>query len=159
MWGKLTKWRRSFGAPIAASMAGFHFQRNRGRRRLAAALDLLRENSVSDAVRMLQAVAEDKTAHIQQDSKDGADAYRNLGAIAGLGDPRQAKHRVSARIAAADIEWSQKSRQSLRGCDRGGRGDPAVSVIPPAFRPCAARRSGWRERVKHRAPAGALPST
>jgi hypothetical protein len=58
-----------------------------GDERLQTALNLLQSNNVADAVRILQAVAEDKTTRIQQDSKDAAAAYRNLGAIAGLGDP------------------------------------------------------------------------
>jgi tetratricopeptide (TPR) repeat protein len=62
-----------------------------GDERLRKALDLLRAGKVADAVPLLQAVAEDKTARIRQDSQVAAVAFRNLGAIAGLADPKQAR--------------------------------------------------------------------
>ena len=55
-----------------------------GDEQLRKALDLLQAGKVTEAVPLLQAVAEDKTARIGQDSKLAAAAYRNLGAIAGL---------------------------------------------------------------------------
>jgi tetratricopeptide (TPR) repeat protein len=68
-----------------------------GDARLQQALDLLKENKIADATRLLNAVAEDKTALAGQetaraakDRKDAAIAYRNLGAIAGLADPKRA---------------------------------------------------------------------
>jgi tetratricopeptide (TPR) repeat protein len=68
-----------------------------GDTRLQQALDLLKENKIADAARLLNAVAEDKTAHAGQetaqaakDRKEAAIAYRNLGAIAGLADPKRA---------------------------------------------------------------------
>jgi tetratricopeptide (TPR) repeat protein len=58
--------------------------------RLKRALELLKQNKVAEATALFQAVADDKAARIQQDSKDAAAAYRNLGAIAGLADPKRA---------------------------------------------------------------------
>jgi tetratricopeptide (TPR) repeat protein len=62
-----------------------------GDERLQQALDLLRAGNVTAAVPLLQAVAEEKTARIRQDSAVAAAAYRNLGAIAGLADPKKAR--------------------------------------------------------------------
>jgi tetratricopeptide (TPR) repeat protein len=68
-----------------------------GDARLQHALDLLKENEIADATQLLKTFAEDKTAHAEQattqaekDRTDAAIAYRNLGAIAGLRDPKQA---------------------------------------------------------------------
>ena len=61
-----------------------------GDERLAKALDLLKANKVAEAAELFRAVAADKAAQIKRDSKVAAAAYRNLGAIAGLGDPKRA---------------------------------------------------------------------
>jgi tetratricopeptide (TPR) repeat protein len=58
--------------------------------RLQQALDLLKENKITEASQLLQAFAESKTARIDKDRKEAAIAYRNLGAIAGLADPKRA---------------------------------------------------------------------
>jgi tetratricopeptide (TPR) repeat protein len=69
-----------------------------GDARLQQALDLLKAQKVEDAARLLRVIADDKTAQIRQDqarlkadSLDAAAAYRNLGAIAGLADPKSAR--------------------------------------------------------------------
>jgi hypothetical protein len=62
----------------------------RGDERLQKALDLLKAHNVAEAEVLFRAVAAAKVARIKQDSKDAAAAYRNLGAIAGLGDPKRA---------------------------------------------------------------------
>ena len=61
-----------------------------GDERLQKALALLKANKVAEAATLFRAVAADKAARIKRDSKDAAAAYRNLGAIAGLGDPKSA---------------------------------------------------------------------
>ena len=61
-----------------------------GDARLQQALDLLKMNRVADAEILFRAVAADKAAHIRQDTRDAAVAYRNLGAITGLRDPKAA---------------------------------------------------------------------
>ena len=68
-----------------------------GDARLRQALDLLKANKVAEASQLLSAFASDKTAQAEQataqaekDRKDAAAAYRNLGAIAGLRDPKRA---------------------------------------------------------------------
>jgi tetratricopeptide (TPR) repeat protein len=58
--------------------------------RLQRALDLLKVNQIAEAEALFQAVAEDKASRIAQDKKDAAAAFRNLGAIAGLRDPKKA---------------------------------------------------------------------
>ena len=58
--------------------------------RLQKALAFLKENEVADAARLLNAVAEDKSARAEENRNEAAVAYRNLGAIAGLRDPKVA---------------------------------------------------------------------
>ncbi len=61
-----------------------------GDSRLQQALDLLKANKTAEAEPLLEAFAEDKRAQIEKDRKEAAIAYRNLGAIAGLADPKRA---------------------------------------------------------------------
>ena len=86
-----------------------------GDTRLQQALDLLRENKIADATQLLNAVAEDKTARAGQetalaakDQKDAAIAYRNLGAFAGLNDPKKA-----LEAYAKAVELDPADRESL----------------------------------------------
>jgi tetratricopeptide (TPR) repeat protein len=69
-----------------------------GDSRLQQALELLKANKTTEATQLLSAFAEDKEARAEQaiaraskDRKEAAIAYRNLGAIAGLADPKQAR--------------------------------------------------------------------
>ena len=69
-----------------------------GDERLQKALDLLKANKPQDAEPLFRAVADEKAARVrtdrarlEKDSKAAAAAYRNLGAIAGLGDPKRAR--------------------------------------------------------------------
>jgi tetratricopeptide (TPR) repeat protein len=71
---------------------------SKGDERLQKALDLLKANKPQDAEPLFRAVAEEKAARVrtdrarlERDSKVAAAAYRNLGAIAGLGDPKRAR--------------------------------------------------------------------
>jgi tetratricopeptide (TPR) repeat protein len=57
---------------------------------LQRALDLLKANQIAEAEALFQVVADDKASRIMQDKKDAAAAFRNLGVIAGLRDPRKA---------------------------------------------------------------------
>ena len=96
-----------------------------GDERLAKALDLLKANKVAEAAELFRAVAADKAARIKQDSKDAAAAYRNLGAIAGLGDPKRALEAYTKAIELDpdDIEsllWVA-SLEKDRGNLRAGR--------------------------------------
>jgi tetratricopeptide (TPR) repeat protein len=61
-----------------------------GDSRLQKALDLLKANKIGEAVSLLEAFADDKETRIEKDRKEAAIAYRNLGAIAGLADPKRA---------------------------------------------------------------------
>ena len=77
-----------------------------GDARLQQALDLLKENKIADAAQLLKTFAEDKTVQAEQatsqaekDRKEAAIAYRNLGAIAGLRDPRQALEAYGKALA------------------------------------------------------------
>jgi tetratricopeptide (TPR) repeat protein len=69
-----------------------------GDERWQKALDLLKANKPQDAEPLFRTVAEEKAARVrtdrarlEKDSKAAAAAYRNLGAIAGLGDPKRAR--------------------------------------------------------------------
>jgi tetratricopeptide (TPR) repeat protein len=73
-----------------------------GDSRMQQALDLLKANKIAEASQLLRAFAEAKTARAEEetaraeeetaraakDRKEAAIAYRNLGAIAGLADPK-----------------------------------------------------------------------
>jgi tetratricopeptide (TPR) repeat protein len=68
-----------------------------GDKRLQQALNLLNDNNVAEATQILTVAAEDKCTRAEQaatqtekDHKEAAIAYRNLGAIAGLRDPKRA---------------------------------------------------------------------
>jgi tetratricopeptide (TPR) repeat protein len=61
-----------------------------GDSRLQQAFSLLKENKITEAAQLLNAFAEDKMVRIEKDRKEAAIAYRNLGAIAGLADPKRA---------------------------------------------------------------------
>ena len=74
--------------------------------RLQQALDLLKANKIAEATQLLNAFAEDKmaraeqaTAQAEKDRKDAAIAYRNLGAIAGLADPKRALEAYEKALA------------------------------------------------------------
>jgi tetratricopeptide (TPR) repeat protein len=77
-----------------------------GDARLQQALDLLKANKIADATQLLKLVAEDKTARAGQetaraekDRKEAAIAYRNLGAIAALVDPKRALEAYEKALA------------------------------------------------------------
>ena len=61
-----------------------------GDERMKSALKLLQENKVAEAEQLFHAVALDKEARAKQNRQEAAAAYRNLGAIAGLRDPKRA---------------------------------------------------------------------
>jgi tetratricopeptide (TPR) repeat protein len=67
-------------------------------RRYAQALELLKAGKPAEAEPLLREVAEEKAARIKNDSKDAAAAFRNLGAIAGLGDPKRAREAYARAI-------------------------------------------------------------
>jgi tetratricopeptide (TPR) repeat protein len=70
-----------------------------GHPRLQEALDLLKENKIAEATQLLNAVAEDKTSQAERDRKEAAIAYRNLGAIAALHDPKSAREAYAKSVA------------------------------------------------------------
>ena len=85
---------KALGAAVADAQAGAA----QGDERLQRALALLKANKPQDAEPLFRAVAEEKAARVradrarlEKDSKVAAAAYRNLGAIAGLGDPKRAR--------------------------------------------------------------------
>lgn len=59
--------------------------------RYASALQSLKDGNVEQAELLLRNLAEETAKRAGMESKRAADAYRRLGAIAGLGDPRRAR--------------------------------------------------------------------
>lgn len=62
-----------------------------GDERLVQALQLLQAKKPEQAEPLLLSVAEEKAARIEKDSKDAAEAYRGLAAIASVSDPGRAQ--------------------------------------------------------------------
>jgi tetratricopeptide (TPR) repeat protein len=60
-------------------------------RRYASALQSLKDGNVEQAESLLRMLAEETASRVDAESKRAADAYRRLGAIAGLGDPKRAR--------------------------------------------------------------------
>src|SRR5262245_55810034 len=95
---------RALGDAVADAQEGAA----QGDERLQKALDLLKANRPQDAEPLFRAVADEKAARVKKDSKDAAAAYRNLGAIAGLGDPKRAREAY-----AKALEYDGEDPQAL----------------------------------------------
>src|SRR5215467_14147608 len=87
--------------------------------RLQRALDLLKANKIVEAEAVFRAVAEEKAARIKLDRKDAATAFRNLGAIAGLGDPKRA---LDAYVRAVELDPDDLDSMLWVGWIQLGRG-------------------------------------
>jgi tetratricopeptide (TPR) repeat protein len=74
--------------------------------RYPVALTLLREGHPKKAIPILQSVADDTAARANQARGEAAAAYRHLGAIAGLSDPKTARddYRKALEFSPADQE-------------------------------------------------------
>jgi tetratricopeptide (TPR) repeat protein len=90
---------QAVGAAVTNIVAGA----NAGDMRLQQALDLLKAGNVENASMLLRMVADEAQARIREDSKQAAAAWRNLGAIAGLRDPKSARE-AYARAVMLDAE-------------------------------------------------------
>lgn len=77
---------KAVGEAVAAASQGTA----EGDERMAKALALLKENRIAEAEALFRAVAADKEAWAKQNARAAAIAYRNLGAITGLRDPKRA---------------------------------------------------------------------
>jgi tetratricopeptide (TPR) repeat protein len=84
---------------VSTAVADIAKRAAEGDARLQQALDLLKAGKVEEASQLLQAFADDKSARIKQDSKEAAIAWRNLGAIAGLRDPKRARDAFARAVA------------------------------------------------------------
>jgi tetratricopeptide (TPR) repeat protein len=69
--------------------------------RYATALALLKAGKPQEAEPLLEAVAKDKAARFEQSREEAAGAYRHLGSIAGIGDPKRAR---AAYAKALDLD-------------------------------------------------------
>jgi tetratricopeptide (TPR) repeat protein len=70
-----------------------------GDARLARALDLLKEGKVAEAEPLFRAVAEEREQASKAAGREAAEAWRNLGAIAGLADPKKAREAYAHAVA------------------------------------------------------------
>jgi tetratricopeptide (TPR) repeat protein len=70
-----------------------------GDTRLARALDLLKEGKVAEAEPLFRAVAEEREQASKVARHEAAEAWRNLGAIAGLADPKKAREAYAHAVA------------------------------------------------------------
>jgi tetratricopeptide (TPR) repeat protein len=74
--------------------------------RYAKALDLLKAGNTNEAAAELEIVAREAKASVVRDQKRAAAAYRNLGAIAGIAEPKKARtaYAEAARLDLEDID-------------------------------------------------------
>ncbi len=77
---------KAVGEAVAAASQGAA----EGDERMATALALLKENRIAEAEALFRDVAADRETQAKQNARAAAIAYRNLGAIAGLRDPKRA---------------------------------------------------------------------
>ncbi|NOG71197.1 tetratricopeptide repeat protein, partial [Roseicella sp. DB1501] len=131
---------RAVGEAVAAAAEGAA----RGDARLQTALDLLKANRVAEAEALFQAVATEKAERIRQDRRDAAAAFRNLGAIAGLRDPKRAleAYRQAAELDPEDIEsiyWT-----GWLSLERGDLGE-AEARLRTVLRLAGANGQDWYE--------------
>jgi tetratricopeptide (TPR) repeat protein/pimeloyl-ACP methyl ester carboxylesterase len=109
---------KAIGAAVDAAAQGA----SAGDARLQRALEFLKAGNAKEAEPMFRAVAEEKAARIKTDSKDAATAFRNLGAIAGLADPKRAldAYQKAAELDPDDMNsifwvgWMQLERGNLQ---------------------------------------------
>jgi tetratricopeptide (TPR) repeat protein len=108
---------RAVGEAVTAAAEGAA----RGDARLAQALDLLKAGKTAEAATLFRTVAEEREKAAASAGREAAAAYRNLGAIAGLADP---KHALDAYRKAVELDpddhdslfwvaWIQKERGVL----------------------------------------------
>src|SRR5207302_6435082 len=117
-----------------------------GDARLQQALDLLKSNKIADATPLLNAVAEDKTARAGQetaraekDRKEAAIAYRNLGAIAGLADPKRALEAYEKALALDPDDLESLYWAGVIQIDYGNLNEAEKRLFRARSRPCAER--------------------
>ena len=111
--------------------------------RYLQALELLRAGKPKDAEPLLRAVAEEKERAAATTRKEAAAAYRNLGAIAGLGDPKRAleAYQKAVELDGDDIDsrfwvgWMQSVRGDL---------DEARKQLAAVIRASGNDQTDWR---------------
>jgi tetratricopeptide (TPR) repeat protein len=92
-------------AAVGEAVQSIAQRANEGDGRLQRAFGLLKQNKIEDAIEVLKAVAGSEEARAedaprqQKDQKEAAAAFRDLGAIAGLRDPRKALEAYAKAVA------------------------------------------------------------
>ena len=97
--------------------------------RYAKALELIKAGKPAEAEPLLRAVAEERASRAKTEAKQAAEAFRNLGAIAGLADPRRAReaYRRAAELDPDNIDallwlgWLEMQAGSLEASERAYR--------------------------------------
>ena len=110
-----------------------------GHPRLQEALDLLKKNKIAEATQLLNAVAEDKSTQAEKDRKEAAIAYRNLGAIAGLADPKRAQEAYEKALALDPDDAESLYWAGTLGIERGDLAKREITA-----RACAGARNDKR---------------
>lgn len=114
---------------VGAAVASIATSAATGDTRLQDALDLLKAGNVEEAEKRLRTVADQAQTRIREESKQAAIAWRNLGAIAGLRDPKSAREAYT-RAAMLDPEdadslfraaWFQVEAGDLAASERSYR--------------------------------------
>ena len=95
---------RAIGEAVTAAADGAA----KGDLRLARAMELLQAGQIEAAEQSFRTVAEEKARAAATIGKEAAAAYRNLGAIAGLADPRRAREAY-----ARAVELDPDDREAL----------------------------------------------
>jgi tetratricopeptide (TPR) repeat protein len=67
--------------------------------KLARALDLLQQDKIAEAEALFRDVAEEREAASKTAGREAADAWRNLGAIAALSDPKKSREAYAHAVA------------------------------------------------------------
>ena len=86
--------KEAVGKALAAAQKGA----STGDERMKGALELLKSNKLVESEAPFHAVAADEAAKGQQNRKVAAAAYRNLGAISGLSDPKRSLEAYSTAV-------------------------------------------------------------
>ena len=126
---------KQVGDAVEAAVKGA----NAGDDRLHRALDLLKLGKPQEAEPLFRAVAEEKERTARASDKVAAAAYRNLGAIAGLADPKRARqaYAKAAALNSTDIEallwrgWLEKEAGDLVASERALRHLLALKAHAP----------------------------
>jgi hypothetical protein len=111
---------------VAQAVGSIAAEAGSGNVLLRQALDSLAAGNPDGAAPLLQAFAETKAAQIARDRKEVAIAYRKLGAIASLRDPKRA---LDAYVHAADLDPDDLGSELWAGWLAKERGELVAAEV------------------------------